>query len=267
MPPRPPRAAARYPDAAERRYTAALLRRVALLHRATLQALGRHIDGPPRDGVRVDAVSDLATTTRVVEALRAVFAGPFAPSTSDVRGYGEQVDLFATRAASLALSIPRVEIAASTETLTAWTRDNVDLIKTIDARYFDDVQAAVTEAYRKGTPTRDVTKMIAEWYGVSRSNARRIARRIARDQIGKLNGDLSRDKQTAAGVVEYVWRTSRDERVRGRPGGLFPHAKYSHWDREGQVFRWDDPPPDGHPGRAIQCRCTASPVIRLRGQS
>jgi uncharacterized protein with gpF-like domain len=34
------------------------------------------------------------------------------------------------------------------------------------------------------------------------------------------------------------------------------HAVY-----DDQVFRWDDPPEDGHPGQAINCRCRAEPFI------
>ena len=36
-----------------------------------------------------------------------------------------------------------------------------------------------------------------------------------------------------------------------------------HWQREGQAFRWDQPPDDGHPGQPIHCRCTAEPIIDL----
>lgn len=73
---------------------------------------------------------------------------------------------------------------------------------------------------------------------------------VARDQTLKLNGQLTRVRQQNAGIEEYVWTTSHDERVRE-----------TH-DKDGQRFRWDTPPPDtGHPGEDYQCRCTAYPVI------
>ena len=65
-------------------------------------------------------------------------------------------------------------------------------------------------------------------------------------------------RQQAAGVNEYTWSTSRDERVRPM------HAKL-----EGQRFAYDDPPEtteDGetnNPGEDWQCRCIALPVISL----
>ena len=52
------------------------------------------------------------------------------------------------------------------------------------------------------------------------------------------------------GITQYIWRTSRDERVRE-----------SHLVLEGKTFSWDSPPDVGHPGQDINCRCTAEPVI------
>jgi uncharacterized protein with gpF-like domain len=49
--------------------------------------------------------------------------------------------------------------------------------------------------------------------------------------------------------------------VRGNPAGLYPHAKYSHHHREGKTYRDSKPPPDGHPGEPIRCRCWREPVF------
>ncbi|TXH57102.1 MAG: hypothetical protein E6Q97_05015 [Desulfurellales bacterium] len=32
-----------------------------------------------------------------------------------------------------------------------------------------------------------------------------------------------------------------------------------HEDREGESYTWTDPPEDGHPGEAVNCRCYAEP--------
>lgn len=66
---------------------------------------------------------------------------------------------------------------------------------------------------------------------------------------------------TSLGIKKYRWRHSRDERVRGNPGGKYPKARPSHWAREGKIYSWNDPPPGGHPGMDYQCRCTAEPVF------
>lgn len=79
---------------------------------------------------------------------------------------------------------------------------------------------------------------------------------IARDQILKLNADVHEQAQRSAGVTEYIWVTSHDERVRA-----------SHADLDGTRQAWDDPPlVDGepiNPGNAIQCRRVPTPIIEL----
>lgn len=80
---------------------------------------------------------------------------------------------------------------------------------------------------------------------------------IARDQVLKLNAEVTQKRHEAAGIVEFVWSTSRDERVRP-----------DHKVLEGKRYRYDDPPvvdrrrgTRGLPGIHFQCRCVAIPVI------
>lgn len=68
--------------------------------------------------------------------------------------------------------------------------------------------------------------------------------------MGKINSRISQVRQQKLGITHYRWRTSRDERVRSTYRG-----------REGDIIAWDDPPPDGHAGQPIRCRCTAEPYI------
>lgn len=102
-------------------------------------------------------------------------------------------------------------------------------------------------------------RWLRERYGIST----RRAELIARDQIGTLSSKLAQAKQQESGGIGYIWRTSQDERVVGDPGGLYPKGNErhgNHYERDGVFFRWDQPPHDGHPGEAINCRCTAEPV-------
>ncbi len=73
---------------------------------------------------------------------------------------------------------------------------------------------------------------------------------IARDQVLSLNAQITAQRQQDAGITEYVWTTSQDERVRPEHEAL-----------EGQTFSWDDPPDEGHPGEAVMCRCVAFPIV------
>jgi hypothetical protein len=68
----------------------------------------------------------------------------------------------------------------------------------------------------------------------------------------RLHRHLDARRQIRAGVEEYIWRSSDDDKVR--------HTHSAYDDR---VFRWDTPPPDGHPGQAYGCRCVAEPVKPL----
>ena len=87
---------------------------------------------------------------------------------------------------------------------------------------------------------------------------------IARDQTSKINTAVNQARQTEIGIEEYIWRTCKDSRVVGAPGGKWPEGNATHgnhYKREGVKYRWDTPPYDGHPGYAINCRCYPEPVI------
>jgi SPP1 gp7 family putative phage head morphogenesis protein len=135
----------------------------------------------------------------------------------------------------------------------AFVRDNVKLIKSIPEKLLSDVDDIVSRGFRRGDRYEAMAEEITSRFDVTESRAKLIAR----DQIGSLNGELTKVRQESLGATTYVWRTARDERVRGNPGGKYPDADPSHWDREGQVFSWADPPEDGHPGSAINCRCSS----------
>ena len=136
----------------------------------------------------------------------------------------------------------------STE-VSGFVKTNVELIKSIPDKFFTEVRGLVIRGSKYGTRTEELAGQIKGRYKVSDSRARLIAR----DQTSKLNGDLTSLRQTNAGVTEYIWRTSLDERVRD-----------THAAKEGQTFSWNDPPSDtGHPGEDYQCRCVAEPVITI----
>lgn len=128
----------------------------------------------------------------------------------------------------------------------AWGAANADLVTQLPDRLLRDIERGVQESWRAGETTRQLADRLQERVGVTE----RRARLIARDQTNKLNGQLHGVRQTAAGVTEYRWATSMDSRVR-----------QAHADRHGDTFKWSSPPSDGHPGQAIQCRCTPDPVL------
>jgi len=165
--------------------------------------------------------------------------------------YGKRTSAFQReqlgRQVQQALGIPLLSIERPiVDALPAFAAENVSLVKTVSERYHDRLRAAVEDAFESGEHPETLAKRLVDMEDISESDARRIAR----DQIGKLNANLNQARQESIGVTSYVWRTANDNRVRDE-----------HQEREGQTFRWDAPPEDGHPGEPIQCRCYSEPVL------
>lgn len=141
--------------------------------------------------------------------------------------------------------------------MNAFVTENVSLIKTIESRYFPKIEQIIYQGAKQGIRAEEIRKQITEEFGKTRN----IAKRIARDQVNKFNGQLTMLRQTNLGVKRYKWRNVGDRRVRGNPSGLYPTAIPSHWARDGKIYSWNKPPEGGHPGQPIQCRCYAEPLL------
>ena len=171
--------------------------------------------------------------------------------------------------------------------LRASIQECTSLIKTVPQEYFTRIQEAV---YANMTGDESWTfegglqKFIEDLGSVTLDRARIIAR----DQTMKAVSTFNKGRLENCGVTHYVWRASMDERTAGNPKGLYSRNsnqklhyvklkdgrlmyksrgtdknKYhgNHWDRDGKIFAWDNPPPDGHPGMGICCRCYAEPLF------
>lgn len=129
------------------------------------------------------------------------------------------------------------------------TTANVDLIKSIPAKYFERVEKTVFEGMAAGRRYESLVEDIQHIGAVTESRAKLIAR----DQTSKMNSAFNQVRQTALGLKRYRWRTAGDERVRD-----------SHAENDGKTFSWDDPPEEtGHPGEDVNCRCIAEPIFDL----
>jgi len=144
--------------------------------------------------------------------------------------------------------------------MNSFVERNAQLIKSIPEDYLTQLEPMVRTAVERGVSTRALEQQILKDMkidpfeptvrGARRINPKARARLIARDQISKFNGSLTRLRQTEIGVEEYIWSTARDARVRPEHAAL-----------DGKKFRWDKPPAIGHPGEDYQCRCSAIPVM------
>lgn len=144
-----------------------------------------------------------------------------------------------------------VTAAEIAEPLAIRIAENARLIRSIGDDTASRVERAVYESLNEGASVRGLRRRLTDEIGFEEKRAARIAR----DQMAKVNSDLSRIRQQEAGVEEYRWSSSRDERVRAL------HARLN-----GTTHRWDKPGPaegNGHPGQPIMCRCVAIAVISL----
>lgn len=132
-----------------------------------------------------------------------------------------------------------------------WSRNNAMLIKDIPAKTMHQISELTQQSLMSGKAQKDMQQDVFDIMSERMDVTDSRAKLIARDQVSKLNGNLTRERQTDMGVESYVWQTVGDERVRD-----------THDENNGQTFTWDSPPGEtGHPGEDVNCRCWAEPIL------
>lgn len=126
---------------------------------------------------------------------------------------------------------------------------NLKLIKSIDDDIREGLYYTLERNVVSSVDVDDVERQIVDYIKKRTEMAEKRAVLIGSDQVGKLYGQINQYYQQKNGIESYVWRTMMDNRVRPE-----------HRAREGKIFRWDNPPPDGHPGYPVRCRCYADPL-------
>ncbi len=236
-------------------YTRALLAIVDDMHTETVKALMPLIEQPSiGDGKRIvndsifgDFKTAFSKTANTVKAKVSGIAEALAQTV--VSKQGQQSD---NQLSAMILSKTGIDFSGLMsdsvlkEAVDEAVAANIALINSIPQQYLDRVEQAVMASLQAGTLNDTLADELKKIRGVTDSRAKLIAR----DQLGKINSRLSQIRQQSLGITHYFWSTSHDERVRDR---------HRRWD--GDLIAWDNPPIDGHPGQAIQCRCTAIPDL------
>lgn len=226
-----------FPEAAERRYTKALTGYITRYHRALIKEL----------------MADYKAVTKA--------DAPSKPADMDqiVQQHFQGVNRINYENWALQLKAVGVNPLAGDRPLTLLMEDhrarNARLITRMTDQHRKMVAGVMEKAVAEGTRPETLAKALEARLNVSKSRAKLIAR----DQTNKLHGQMTQERHQNAGVTKYIWRTMQDDLVRG--GGKYPDAEFDHTAREGQVFEWNNPPPDGHPGEPINDRCYAEPVL------
>lgn len=131
--------------------------------------------------------------------------------------------------------------------INGWTKDIAGRIKGTTDEQIDKIAKILDEGVgmRAETLAKEIERQVED---VSASRAEQIAR----SSVLQLNGQITKERQTAAGIDRYIWSASNDERTRE-----------SHELLDGTVLSWDGPgdPEEGHPGESPNCRCVAFPIL------
>ena len=236
-------------------YTRALLAIVEDMHNETVKALMPLIEQPSiGDGKRIvnDSIfSDFKTAfSKTASTVKAKVSGiAEALAQTVVSKQGQQSDNQLSAMIQQRTGIDFSGLMSDSvlqEAVDEAVAANISLINSIPQQYLDRVEQAVMASLQAGTLNDTLADELKTIKGVTDSRAKLIAR----DQLGKINSRLSQVRQQSLGITHYYWSTSHDERVR---------ARHRRWD--GDLIAWDSPTIDGHPGQAIQCRCTAIPDL------
>ncbi len=137
---------------------------------------------------------------------------------------------------------------------------NAELIRTLPLSVANRVTSYIADETAKGRRPDAIAEEIAAMFPRA---ARASAQLIARTEVAKTQGTLTRARAENAGIPAYVWRTSEDQRVRD-----------SHRHMDGVIVLWDEPPsPERligkknppapyHAGGIFNCRCVSLPLVR-----
>lgn len=247
---RPPRP--RRPEGEIRHYRAALRDVARAIDRATRDRIFPALDDLLDEaGTRSDSVITDDWPERIEELARAVRSdvdGAVSEAQNTAERMGEQTREHADEQqvrqirAVLGVEPSFVVNQQISNVLNAWKQENRAFVTNMTEDAVQEIQNTVSRGVRMGTPTKDIKNELRDRFKITDNRAQRIAR----TEISQLHAQATKQRQTELGIETYIWRTARDKRVRDK-----------HEDREGDRFKWGDPPPDGHPGEPVNCRCTA----------
>lgn len=134
------------------------------------------------------------------------------------------------------------------ELVSEFVQDNVRLITKMRQSTRDEIEEYIRRGWRAGLDTDAIAKTIRNRFKHIKKTRAHL---IAADQIGKLNGELTRARLLGAGVQRGRWRTRRDRRVR-----------HAHRMLEGRSFDLRvGVPVERFPGWPVRCRCWTEPVL------
>lgn len=115
--------------------------------------------------------------------------------------------------------------------------------------YFRNIAAAQVEQVRKAIAEHEEGDSLRADILHSLWVSRNRSKLIASDQAYKLQANQVEQWARGVGSEGYIWVES-----------VSADRRHEHIPRYGKFFRWDAPPPDGHPGTQPNCKCSTLPA-------
>lgn len=243
---------------AARAYQIVLRKFLASYHESILEMILEGWDSNPRvNRGEIPHADSSAFVYNKIGTLRLNIEEKFDPGTqlsADVKTVAARVNKKAEIEFKRVIGITPRSVLAPDQTflLDAFRDRNVNLIKSLQGDELDSITKLLGEAETGGWDSDELRSEIKKEFSVSESKADLLAR----DQVLKLNGQITKTQHENAGITHYIWTTSNDERVRP-----------AHENLDGTKQAWANPPVisedgrTGHPGDDYQCRCTAYPLL------
>lgn len=149
------------------------------------------------------------------------------------------------------------------EVIAVWQEKNFALIKSLNEEYIKKVNFIVSDGVTSGLNSKEIKTQIKK---TNKNITGARSNLIARDQVGKLNGQLQSKRQQQAGVDMYIWLTAGDERVRKKHVNLDKTINQwgngSVYSNDGKIWiSRNSRQTKAEPGQDIQCRCNGLPYF------
>jgi|SRR5271157_161961 len=241
-----------FPRAIEKRYALALSRIFMQWLTDLIRDLKGELPGVIKEAHRYDEARndlDFAHLIRVVIEKHKMGFSIFAKMAESQAGTTfNSVDKWTKRQQqrvekAIGIDLRKTELYKSGVAST-FVHQNVGLITKLSGEMAGKLESIIYSGIQTGKLTRDIAADIRAVSDIGRYRSLLIAR----DQVAKLNSQLTRVRQTKAGVEKYTWETADDERVCDVCDN-----------RDGEVYSWSKPP---FPGTIhVGCRCGSSAVL------
>lgn len=157
-------------------------------------------------------------------------------------------------------SIKLTNIAFSDITETAklaiakeWSNNLKLFVKKFTDEQITELRQLVQRNFEVGFRSQNLEQILTKKFNISKNKAKFLARQ----ETSLVSANYAKQRYKSAGINNYIWSTSQDEKVRS-----------DHKSLNGKEFSFDDPPitdkdkgTTANPGEDFGCRCVAIPLV------